>query len=200
MLILINGGPALERFGPNRFLGRLVSPRSGNLVVPGQRWAADNDAFLAWDETRFVKMLNRLEGIPNCLFVVAPDVVADARATLERFWDWRYEIAGRGFPVAMVGQDGAEAFEQPWDCFDAWFIGGSTEWKLSASAERLAREAKRRGKWLHMGRVNSRRRLRHAIEIGCDSVDGTGWSRFPDKYLARGLRWVRSLQPQPVLF
>lgn len=200
MLILINGGPPLDRYGVNGNLGRLVSPRSGNLIRPGERWAADNDAFLAWDETRFVRMLNRLDGQPGCLFVTAPDVVAEAKATLSRFWDWRYEIAGRGFPVAFVGQDGAESTHLPWDAFDAWFIGGSTEWKLSLASEQLAREAKARGKWVHMGRVNSRKRLRHAIEIGCDSVDGTGFSKFPDVYLARSKRWLGSIQAVPSMF
>lgn len=200
MLILINGRPALDRFGVNGNLGRLVSPRSGNLIRPGERWAADNDAFLAWDEARFVRMLGRLEGQPGCLFVTTPDVVGDARATRDRFEDWRYEIVGRGLPIALVGQDGAEDLDLPWDAFDAWFIGGSTAWKLSAAAEDLTREAQRRGKWTHMGRVNSRSRLRHAMEIGCDSVDGTGWSRFPDKYLERGLRWMRKIQADPVMF
>ena len=200
MLILINGGPALDRFGTNGSLGRLVSPRSGNMILPGQRWAADNDAFLAWDETRFLKMLARLDGVPGCLFIAAPDVVADARATRDRFDDWRDEIAGRGFPVALVGQDGAEGMDIPWEAFDCWFIGGTTAWKLSAASEELAREAKRRGKWIHMGRVNTRCRLRHAAEIGCDSVDGTGWSMFPDKYLANGLRWLREIERQPSMF
>jgi hypothetical protein len=194
VIVLINGGPALNRFGETGLVGRLISPRSGNLVRPGERWAADNDAFLAWDETRFVKMLCRIDSKPGCLFVAAPDVVGDARATLDRFWDWRWEIVGRGLPVALVGQDGAEALELPWDALDALFIGGSTAWKLSASAEQLAIEARARGKWVHMGRVNSRKRLRHAIEIGCDSIDGTGWSMFPDKYLANGLRWIREIE------
>jgi len=193
VIVLINGGPALDRFGPTDLVARLISPRSGNKIRPGERWAADNDAFLAWDEGRFLKMLNRVDAKKGCLFVAAPDVVGDARATLARFWDWRYEIVGRGLPIALVGQDGAEGMEWPWDAFDAWFIGGSTGWKLSAAAECLAREASSRGKWVHMGRVNSRRRLRHAAEIGCDSIDGTGWSRFPDKYLADGLRWIREI-------
>ena len=194
MIVLINGGPALDRFGPTELVGRLVSPRAGNLIRPGERWAADNDAFLAWDQTRFLRMLNRIDGKPGCLFVAAPDVVADARATLSRYWDWWYEITGRGLPIAMVGQDGAEELDIPWDAIDAWFIGGSTAWKLSAAAETVAAEAKARGKWVHMGRVNSRRRLRYAIEIGCDSIDGTGWSMFPDKYIAKGLRWIREIQ------
>jgi hypothetical protein len=200
MIVLINGGPALDRFGPSGLVARLVSPRSGNRILSGQRWAADNDAFLAWDEGRFVKMLCRVDGTPGCLFVAAPDVVGDARATRDRFYDWRYEIIGRGFPIAMVGQDGAEDLDLEWPAIDAWFVGGSTAWKLSATAADLAREAKSRGKWVHVGRVNTRRRLRIACDLGADSVDGTGWSMFPDKYLRRDLPLVRELTDQLLLF
>lgn len=196
LIVLINGGPAIDRFGSSGYVGRLVSPRSGNVVRPGERWAADNDAFLAWDEERFVRMLGRIEGYPGCLFVAAPDVVGDARATLGRFEDWRWEIAGRGLPVALVGQDGAEDCDLPWDSFDAWFVGGSTEWKLSAASADLVEESRRRGKWTHMGRVNTRRRMRIAYDFGCDSIDGTGWSRFPDHYLKRDIPYLHELHRQ----
>ena len=43
-----------------------------------------------------------------------------------------------------------------------------------------------RGKWVHMGRVNSTRRIRYAASIGCDSVDGTKWVRWRDRYLTDG--------------
>lgn len=200
MIVLINGGPALDRFGPTGYVGRLVSPRSGNRVRPGERWAADNDAFLAWDGPRFRRMLARLSGVPGCLFVAAPDVVADAAATLARFGEWAPEIAAAGLPAALVGQDGAEGLDLPWGEFDALFVGGSTAWKLSAAAADLCREARARGKWAHVGRVNTRRRLRVAYDLGADSVDGTGWSMFPDKYLRRDLPYLEGLHAQPLLF
>lgn len=191
MIVLINGGGELDRFGRSDLAGRLISPRSGNLVRHGERWAGDNDAFLAWDEDRFVQMLLRMEGVPGCLFVAAPDVVGDMQATLCRFDDWRPEVVGRGFPVALVGQDGAEDRDVPWDAFDAWFVGGSTRWKLSAASCDLVSEANRRGKWTHIGRVNSQRRMRIAHDFGCDSFDGTGWSKFPDHYMKRDLPYLR---------
>jgi hypothetical protein len=201
MLVLINGGPRLDRFGSADYLGRLISPRCHNVPRPGERWAADNDAFGAWDELRFITMLDRCQDWPGCLWVAAPDVVGNARATIERFWDWHIEIAGRGLPIALVGQDGAENLDLEWHAFDAFFIGGSTEWKLSHAAADLAEEGKRRGKWVHIGRVNSRRRLRIAYDLGADSVDGTGWSRFPDDYLLRqGLPYLVNLHAQDRLF
>lgn len=204
MIVLINGEPALDRFGPSGYVGRLISPRSGNVLKLGQRWAADNDAFLAWDERLFRAMLRRVSRgalyLEACLFVAVPDVVGDAKATVARFWEWRDEVAGMGFPVALVGQDGAENLDLPWDAFDAFFVGGGTAWKLSTAAADLCAEAKRRGKWVHMGRVNTRRRLRIAFDAGADSVDGTGWSKWPDKYLKRDLPFLAGLHEQGTLF
>jgi hypothetical protein len=51
-------------------------------------------------------------------------------------------------------------------------------------AHRLGAETKRRGKWLHMGRVNSARRFAIAELMGCDSVDGTYLTYGPDTNLA----------------
>ena len=43
----------------------------------------------------------------------------------------------------------------------------------------MAAEAKRRGKWLHVGRVNSAKRLRYVRDVlAADSCDGSGYSKF----------------------
>ena len=34
-----------------------------------------------------------------------------------------------------------------------------------------------------MGRVNTHQRVRYAKAVGCDSIDGTGFSRFRDRWL-----------------
>src|SRR5205823_6752489 len=102
-----------------------------------------------------------------------------------------------GLPVALVGQDGAEALELPWGRFDALFLGGSTGWKLGPGAAALAREAKRRGLWVHMGRCNTRQRFRHAFALGCDSVDGSGFSRWPDQRIPAALEWLAELDGRP---
>lgn len=159
-------------------MGLLASPQRWHEPDARAELAADNDCFQALDEVAFVAMLERLKAFPFCRFVSAPDFVADARATAERFERWEPAIHAAGLPVALVAQDGLEALRVPWRHFEALFIGGSTEWKLSASAAAIAREAKRRGKWLHMGRCNSNRRLHYARSIGCDSADGTGYARF----------------------
>ena len=55
------------------------------------------------------------------------------------------------------------------------------------------------GRWCHMGRVNSLRRLRLAAQDGYDSVDGTFLAYGPDKNLPRLLTYLR-LADQPTLF
>lgn len=65
-----------------------------------------------------------------------------------------------------------------------------TEWKEGAVALRLLQEAQSRGKWVHMGRVNSGRRYDYARYIGCDSADGTYLTFGPDINLPKLLSWV----------
>jgi hypothetical protein len=90
--------------------------------------------------------------------------------------------------AAFVGQDGLKTEETPWNDFDCFFVGGSTAWKLGHEARALVKEAKDRGKWVHLGRCNSRVRLSYAISLDCDSVDGTGFSRFADT----AIKWAIS--------
>src|SRR5262249_51584625 len=114
--------------------------------------------------------------------------------TLSLFDRWEPALSSLGLPSALVGQDGLDGCQVPWGRFRALFWGGSTAWKLGRAASDLAREAKRRGKWVHMGRANSARRARYAHGMGCDSVDGSKFSRFPDTYLPGFIRLLRQLE------
>lgn len=134
-------------------------------------------------------MLDAITDVPNSLFVVVPDVVGEWRVTRFRFWEWQREVAATGQPVAYVAQDGQPGSEVPWERIGCLFIGGSTSFKLSPEAERLGREAKRRGLWLHMGRVNSRKRFDYARATGCDSIDGSKFSRWRNTWLPEALSW-----------
>lgn len=124
------------------------------------------------------------------LWVAAPDIVADARATLHRWRRWRPFLRRLGLRAAYVAQDGSETYPPPWGELDALFIGGSTAWKEGPHAARLMAEARRRGAWVHVGRVNTVRRLR-LIDPLADSFDGTQFSRFSRTYLPR---WLEILQ------
>jgi hypothetical protein len=199
LLLLTKSLPEIRRFD-SPYLGRLFTPRHVNAVEntvgAGIPWAADNDAFGGFKPGPFLKMLGTLAGTPGCKFVTAPDVVADWASTLV-LWDiYRPVIHDCDLPAAIVLQDGADHIPSG---ADAVFIGGSTEWKLSPEAEALARMAKELGRWLHMGRVNSIRRLRRAQDWGCDSVDGSSWARFTDTWVPRAVTVLSHEQRELVL-
>lgn len=170
----------------------MTTPAQGNRIPDGATWAADNGCFgkgYPGDEKWLAWLASRPYDRAKCIFATAPDVVGDAAATLARSAPHLPTIRALGYPAALVAQDGLEDRDIPWDTFDVLFIGGSTEWKLSAAAAAITREAKRRGKWVHMGRVNSARRWGYAEHIGCDSVDGTFLVFGPDANLPRLRSW-----------
>ncbi len=180
----------------------IETPKQGNRPVAGATWCADNGCFgegYPGDEAWYAWLQANSGRSSTCLFAVAPDVVGDAWATQLRSMPWLDKIRALGYPAAYVAQDGARANRLPWDHFDALFVGGSTDWKLGTVARALVFEAKRRGKHVHMGRVNSERRLRYADAIGCDSVDGTYLAFGPDLNLPAVLAWLRGVNGQGVL-
>ncbi len=183
-------------------LGYIDTPAQGNKREPGVAWVADNGCFgkgYPGDIQYIAWLLANRDDAGTCLFATAPDVVGDAKETLKRSKPFLPVIRALGYPVALVAQDGLENLTVPWDSFDALFIGGSTEWKLGKHARNLVTEAKRRGKHVHMGRVNSKTRYRYAEAIGCDSVDGTYLAFGPDENLPKLLSWVDSIQNQTAI-
>lgn len=176
-------------------IGYIDTPAQGNKRPADVKWCADNACFSdRWDETKWWAFLvANAHRATDCLFAVAPDVVADHEATLARSGPWLGRIRALGYPVAFVLQDGATSDTVPWDEFDVLFIGGSTEYKLGAQARAMIAEAKARGKWVHMGRVNSERRYEYARAIGCDSADGTYLTFGPDVNLPKVLAWGRNI-------
>lgn len=156
-------------------IGAMLQPRAGGLstVESFPCWAADNGCFAAGERFVLDKFYAWLDRVPRarCLFATAPDVFPDAMATLARSLPVLPVLRSRGFKAAFVLQNGAT--ELPWSALDVLFIGGDDEWKLGAAARDYVAEARARSKWVHMGRVNSERRLRYAATIGCQSADGT---------------------------
>lgn len=173
----------------------ITTPNERRDPLAGVSWAADNGCFstrYVGDERWLAWLVKHAHHAERCLFATAPDVVADARATLKRSLPHLQGIRDAGYKPALVGQDGLEDLvdEIPWRSIDAFFIGGSTEWKLSPHAAEIARLAKSLGKHVHMGRVNSGKRWRYAESIGCDSVDGTFLAFAPDTNLVRLYKWI----------
>jgi hypothetical protein len=181
------------------YWGQIMTPRSGKRAPHCAIWCADNGSYSgAFDWTCFSDWLCFMQPWRNrCVFVVAPDVVANAVATLDLFRWYAWRIQSLGFPVALVAQDGLEALRWPpaW-AYDALFVGGTTAWKLSAAADWCIRRAMQAGKWVHVGRVNSQRRIRHFQLLGVHSVDGTSLAYSPDRHYKRFSKQLA----QPPLF
>ena len=196
---------------------RLIALGIGLLVTPHMAgggpkriplfpcWAADNGCFSdRWTEMPWLDWLATLP-TDGCLFAVAPDVYPDAQASLDRGLQYADLIRSMGFPVAIVAQDGAENIRYPWDEFDCLFIGGAKtanpkdEWKISPQAEQVCRAARNAGKWVHMGRVNSLRRMERARSMGVQSCDGTFIKHGPEINLKRMARFLQLLAATPAL-
>jgi hypothetical protein len=128
-----------------------------------------------------------------CLFATVPDVlrwieldgkripVGDAEGTLARYPRLASIVRKLGLPAALVAQDGLEldgdflvagSERLSWDDVDVIFVGGSDAYKLGPDARRVCEEARARGKWVHVGRVNSWKRIA-LVRDYADSVDGT---------------------------
>lgn len=189
--------------GPGTRKAAQLGYRLGILAQPGntvhmraaqyQWWAIDNGCFAQGERFNveaFLFWLSGLEHRAHCRFAVAPDVLLDAKATLERSAPILPRMRAMGYRPALVAQNGLESLRVPWSTFDCLFIGGDTEWKLSDAAKHLTAEALKRRKWVHMGRVNSYKRLRLAADWGCHSADGTYLKYGPDVLLPKLLSWL----------
>jgi hypothetical protein len=178
-------------------LAMIATPAAGNIVLEGVDWCADNGCFTPGrypgDERYLAWLARHAAHAARCAFATAPDVVGDATATLARSMPMLPRIRAAGYPAALVAQDGLEHLPVPWDLMDAIFLGGTTGWKLGPAAAELAAKARARGLTVHMGRVNSLRRLRYAHTIGCHSVDGTYLAYGPDRNLPSLLGWLRTV-------
>jgi len=142
-----------------------------------QEFAIDNGAFAGFDAAKFRSLLARESSAKHlCRFVTVPDVVGDARRTLEVFDHWKYLLTG--WPLAFAVQDGIEHLPIPWKQIQAVFIGGTTAFKLGQQAKAVIRAAQALDKWVHVGRVNTPGRFEYFEELGADSIDGTGLSRY----------------------
>tara|TARA_R100001510_G_C7633424_1_gene191957 strand:+ start:297 stop:902 length:606 start_codon:yes stop_codon:yes gene_type:complete len=183
-------------------LGVMLSFNAGKQSMQGHNlFAADNGCFVQsekYSDEGYLNWLNKLNR-KSCLFATAPDVVGDAEKTRERSYPMLPKIRSLGFKAAFVIQDGETPDQILWDELDAIFVGGSTNWKLGPEAADIASEAKKRNKWVHMGRVNSFKRMRLAAAIGCDSVDGTYVAFAPDKNKGKVEKWIKQLKQQPLL-
>ena len=187
MICLLPAYPAHIDITPMlSFMGLLCNPRNGRVGVinkyPTAKWAGDNDCFNGnFDPIKFQTWLRKIYSCrERCLFITAPDVVANAEATIRQFPEWSEKIRSLGYPVAFALQDGVKESDIPWDLCDAVFLGGSTKFKLSQEAIQLLLIAKEYGKWRHVGRINTIKRVTHFWNYA-DSFDGTDFIFHPNE-------------------
>ena len=182
-------------------IGALLTPYSQrNLPSTDWTWAADNGCFgKTWSQNTWLKWLEAKQEYPKPLFATVPDVVGSHKETMTRWKQHSTEVKNLNYQTAFVLQDGATTSNIPIDEFDALFIGGTTEFKLSQQARTIVEYCQSHDKWIHMGRVNSKRRIKLAFEWRCNSVDGTYLAFSPDANTPRLIKMVNS-GTQPQLF
>ena len=181
---------------------RILVSAAGCLRSEGFPYALDNGAWTAhqkglpFDVAAFVKACDLLGAGAD--WIIAPDVVGEAGPSLKLTAEWLPRLREQ-FPRSLIlvaVQDGMTE-----DCVRAWlrsdvgiFLGGSTHWKI-ATMRRWGETAHRLGVYLHVGRVNTKRRILLAQEAGADSFDGTSVSRF-----AKSIDRLDSARRQHALF
>lgn len=177
---------------------RLLIAPAGDWEAHGFKFGIDNGAWRAkqlfdagkipenrLDYPLFLKLLRTLGQAAD--FAVLPDVVMDAQASMELTLRHRAEVCALLGPdtVPLVAvQDGMEdqgiidGFIRPLlaeGC--GLFVGGGDPWK----EEKLPiwGDLKREfGCWLHVGRVNTARRMALCAAAEATSVDGTSGTKF----------------------
>lgn len=151
-------------------------------IDPWMPFVVDNGAFIAWRDglpwdvwgwREMLKMV-KMRGVTPA-WAAIPDAVGDKKTTLERWGIHAYEIQLLNWPTAFCVQDGMTPKNVPSDA-DVVFVGGTDGWKypnLPLWCEHFAR--------VHCARVNSPEMFERCAELGCESIDGTGWFMDPSR-------------------
>jgi hypothetical protein len=207
MILFVNGGTktVYSLTQHREYVGILHSPACGNsidrTVASGLPWACDNGAYSGFDATAYRALVAKCEGHQRhgLRWIACPDVVGDHQGTMALWDQWAMYLIRRRLPIAFVAQDGCNSGDVPWDYMQCLFIGGTSEWKLSQEAVRLIAIAKIKAHQVHVGRVNSRKRIRWCFDQGVASVDGTSMSMFSETYLPKFAGYIAGLKKQLVV-
>jgi len=178
-----------SRTGTRRNLDALRAAGWRLLVTPacirteGMRYALDNGAWsayrrgVAWDPDPFLDAVRQLGSGAD--FVVLPDIVGAGAASIRRSRTWLPFLCGYTRLVLVPVQDGVD----PADVVPllgenvGLFIGGTTAWKLDTLGY-WGGVAAKIGCYLHVGRVNTQRRIARCHAAGAQSFDGTSVTRY----------------------
>lgn len=150
----------------------------------GFRFAIDNGAWSChvsgrpFNERGFMRLVEQHASAAD--FVVIPDIVAGGMHSFSFSMDWlpRLYTCKHLLFALQDGMDPLAVGELLKEYSKVGlFLGGTTEWKLREMYG-WGMVAAALGRWLHVGRVNTRRRLRLCAEAGATSFDGTSASMF----------------------
>ena len=186
---------------------RVLLTPINNLRPKDLKYAIDNGAWschqrgIPFDESAFYQLVRR-HG-QDADFIVLPDIVAGGMASLELSYSWiprlRAMLPVRSEPSIFLlpVQDGMRARDIGKIFIEykniGIFLGGTTEWKLKEMYA-WGMVAHAWGRWYHIGRVNTKKRIKLAAEAGADSIDGTRATRW-----CKDVPWLDAKLAQPSL-
>lgn len=162
---------------------RLLVSAKGVLRTEGFRYCLDNGAWSAFtsgqpfDEYAFQKAFEKLGEAAD--FVVVPDIVCGGRQSLDFSLRWLERLQNSPSKLLIAVQNGIKPDDVREYLSPAvgLFVGGDTPWKL-ATVHSWSILARRRACHLHVGRVNSAKRIDLCSRAGAHSVDGTSASMY----------------------
>ena len=162
---------------------RLLITSGTELRTEGFPYALDNGAWHAyqhgipWDAHAFTDALKRRGS--NADWTVLPDIVTGGHASLTLSLQWMRRVLD-ACPYALLAvQDGLTSDDVVPFLGErvGIFVGGSTAWK-EATMPQWGTLGRRIGCIVHVGRVNSVRRIRLCAMAGVTSFDGTSVTRY----------------------
>ncbi len=178
MKIMIDGSPEKIRAQGEKFnyeFWQLRTPLT-RYAYAGKPWGLDNGCFSRFERKTWDRMIAEAKGMEDRpKFVCLPDIVGDARRTLDLYKMFLPNVAG--LKRCLVLQDGIGGQDIPWCQVDAVFVGGSDNFKTSGECMAAVKVAKYSGRWVHVGRVNTAERVKFWLGIA-DSIDGSGISKY----------------------
>jgi hypothetical protein len=180
---------------------RILLTPSNPLSREGLKFGIDNGAWTAFQQRKpfdgvaFQRLIEHHGASAD--FVVIPDIVAGGMASLDFSLAWIPKMRCLKLILLPVqdGMDLRSVTQVLWRYANmGLFLGGTTEWKLK-TMHQWGTLAAAMNRHYHIGRVNTRRRIRLAAEAGASSFDGTSATMF-----SCTLPLLESARQQPNLF
>lgn len=212
--MMLFSGRSKEAIGDPSKWGIMLSysatGRELSAIKSGALWFMDNGAFSGhFDPLNWRRRLLKFSAYAStCLGIILPDHVifidgkfagGDWKKTLELAQIYAPFVRTLGLPVAYALQNNHDPELIPWHLFDTLFIGCADEYKFSGAVREIGLEAKRRGKWVHHGRVSGKKKINMVADY-TDSIDTTAPVYGDDR--AREIeRWAGDsmIRSQPLL-